>query len=120
MLPQKSEPQKAHSAERSLEDMHVSREVDRKGVEIRKFQMLAMSNTLNIQRDWMKVGSQGNKTRFLCMNRITIQSYVLVTKFHSYAEIMVCQNWRRTMHKSKTKSWSCAICNKGMLQKAAN
>jgi hypothetical protein len=51
MLPQKSEPQKAHSAERSLEDMHVSREVDRKGVEIRKFQMLAMSNTLNIQRD---------------------------------------------------------------------
>jgi hypothetical protein len=105
---------------RNLEDMHVSREVDRKGVEIRKFQILAMSNTLNIQRDWMKVGSQGNKTRFLCMNRITIQSYVLVTKFHSYAEIMVCQNWRRTMHKSKTKSWSCAICNKGMLQKAAN
>lgn len=64
---------------RSLEDMHVSREVNRKGVEIRKFQMLAMSNTLNIQRDWMKVGSQGNKTRFLCTNRITVQSYVLVT-----------------------------------------
>ena len=51
MLPQKSEPQKAHSAERSLEDMHVSREVDRKGVEIRKFQILATSNTMNIQRD---------------------------------------------------------------------